>query len=59
MGHVIVLRVMTLKSKKFGKYEVCDGLYSFLSCVIKVKKIQSPSHIKNNILRVFFMTNSI
>jgi hypothetical protein len=26
LGHVIVSRVMTLRSKKSGKYEVCDGL---------------------------------
>jgi hypothetical protein len=50
---------MTLKNKKCGKYEVCDGLYSFLLCVIKVEKIQSSSHIKNNVLCVFFMINNI
>jgi hypothetical protein len=38
LGHVIVSRVMTLRSKKFGKYEVCDGLYNFLLCVINAKK---------------------
>jgi hypothetical protein len=25
LGHVIVSRVMALKSKKLGKFEVCDG----------------------------------
>jgi len=29
---------MTLGNKKFGKYEICDGLYNSLLCVIKVKK---------------------
>ncbi len=38
MGHVIISKVMILRNKKFGKYEVCDGLYNSLLCVIKVKE---------------------
>jgi hypothetical protein len=30
LKHVIVLRVMTFMKKKFGKYEVCDGLHNSL-----------------------------
>ncbi len=25
LGHDVVSRVITLRNKKFGKYEVCDG----------------------------------
>jgi hypothetical protein len=39
LGHAIVSRVMTFKSKKFGNYEICDELCNFLLCVIKVKNI--------------------
>jgi hypothetical protein len=28
---------MTLGNKKFEKYEICDGLYNSLLCVIEVK----------------------
>ncbi len=50
LGHPIVSRVMTFNSKKFGKYEICDGLYNSLLCVIlKVKFFQSPSHIQKDI----------
>jgi hypothetical protein len=38
LGHVIISKVMILRNKKFGKYEVCDGLYNSLLCVIKVKE---------------------
>jgi hypothetical protein len=34
LGHVIVSRVMALRSKRFGKFEVCDGFYNSLLCVI-------------------------
>jgi hypothetical protein len=39
LGHALTSKVMTLRNKKFGKYEICDGSYNFLFCVIKVKKI--------------------
>jgi len=29
---------MILRNKSFEKYEVCDGLYNSLLCVIKVKE---------------------
>jgi len=38
LGHVIVSRVMALRSKRFGKFEVCDGFYNSLLCVIIFKK---------------------
>jgi len=38
LGHAIISNVMILRNKKFGKYEVCDGLYNSLLCVIKVKE---------------------
>jgi hypothetical protein len=53
LGHVIVSRVMTLRSKKFGKYEVCDGLHNSLLCVINTKKKIKVYHISK---RMFFMT---
>jgi len=28
LGHVIVSRVMALRSKNFGKFEGCDGFYN-------------------------------
>ncbi len=34
LGHPIVSRVMTFRNKKFGKYEICDGFYNSLLCVI-------------------------
>jgi hypothetical protein len=49
LRHAIVSRVMTLRSKKFGNYEICDGLYSSLLYVIKILKIQSSSHIQKNV----------
>ncbi len=39
LGHALISKVMTLRNKKFGEYEICDGSYNFLLCVIKVKKI--------------------
>jgi hypothetical protein len=45
---------MTLQNKKFGNYEVCDGLYNSFLCIIKNFKFQSPSHIEIYIL----MTNT-
>jgi len=37
-------------SKKIEKYEICDGFYNYLLCVIKSKKkIQSPSHIQKDV----------
>jgi hypothetical protein len=38
LGHVIVLKVMALRSKRFGKFEVSDGFYNSLLCVINLKK---------------------
>jgi hypothetical protein len=26
LGHNVISRVITFRNKKFGKYEVCDGL---------------------------------
>jgi hypothetical protein len=37
LGHDVVSRVITLKNKKIGKYEVCDEFYNSSLCVIKVK----------------------
>jgi hypothetical protein len=37
LKHAIFSRVMTLGNKKFEKYEICDGLYDSLLCVIEVK----------------------
>jgi len=34
LEHVIVSRVMALRNKKFGKFEVCDEFYNSLLCVI-------------------------
>jgi len=51
----MVSRVMTLRSNKFGKYEVSDGLYNSLLCVIKVKKKFKFHHISKG---MFFMTNT-
>lgn len=36
VGHVILLKVMTLKIKKFEIFELFDGFYNFLFCPIKV-----------------------
>jgi hypothetical protein len=36
VGHVILLKVMTLKVKKFEIFELFDGFYNFLFCPIKV-----------------------
>jgi hypothetical protein len=51
LKHVIVSRVMTLRSKKFGKYVVCDELYNSLLQVIKLFK-KKFHHISK---RIFFM----
>ncbi len=50
LKHVIVLKVMTLMNKKFGKYEVCDGFHnsSLIVCNF-LKKIQSSSHIQKDV----------
>jgi len=49
--------LMIMESKifgvKIGKYEVCDGLYNSLLCVIILKKNQSPSHTQKDV----FMTS--
>jgi hypothetical protein len=52
LGHVIVSRVMTFRSKKFGKYVVCDGLYNSILCVIKINFFQCPSHIQKDFFHV-------
>jgi len=54
LGHAKVSRIMTLKSKRFRKYEVCDGLYKFLSCVINVLKNFKVHHIISK--RIFSIT---
>jgi hypothetical protein len=38
LGHAIISKVMILMNTFFGKYEVFDGLYNSLLCVIKVKE---------------------
>jgi hypothetical protein len=45
----IVSRVRTFKSNFFEIYEICDGLYNSLLCVIKVKISNFPSHIQKEV----------
>jgi hypothetical protein len=37
LRHAMISRVMTLRNKKFEKYEICVGLYNSLLCVIQLK----------------------
>jgi hypothetical protein len=53
LGHVIISRVMALRSKRFGKFKVCDGFYNSLLCIIKIKIKIKVHHISK---RMFFMT---
>jgi hypothetical protein len=48
LEHVIVPSFMTLRSKMFRKYEVHDGLYHFLLCVIKVIFFQNLSYFQDH-----------
>jgi hypothetical protein len=43
LGHVKVSRVMAHRRKTVGKFEVCDGFYNSLLCVIKSKIKNSKS----------------
>jgi hypothetical protein len=53
--HAIVSRVITIRNKKFKKYEECCELYNTLLCVIKVQFVFKVHHISK---RMFFMTNT-
>jgi hypothetical protein len=48
LEHVIVPTFMTLRSKMFRKFEVHDGLYNFLLCVIKVTFFQNLSYFQDH-----------
>ncbi len=39
MEHDIVSKITTLRKKKFGKYEICDGFYNSLLSIIKIKNM--------------------
>jgi hypothetical protein len=53
LGHDVVSRVITFGKKKFGKYELFEGLLNSSLCVIKVKINFKVHHISK---RMFFMT---
>jgi hypothetical protein len=53
LEHAILSKVITLKIRKLGKIEVCDGLYNYLLCLIKVHKISKSIHIQKDV----FITN--
>ncbi len=48
---------MIFKNIFFGKYEVCDGFYNSLLCIIMFFKCQSLPHIQKDVFHDQYQIN--